>query len=496
MRGCKLEFQNIFKSFPGVKALDNVTFTVTPGDVHALIGENGAGKSTLLKILSGDYLPDGGSILLDGQPLELTSPADALAKGISVLYQERQSLPYLSVAENIFLGRLPLKTGQLVDWGELRVKAQQLIAELALDLQPETRLGDLSVAQQQMVEILKAYSRNARVIAFDEPTASLSTREIDPFFALIRRLKAMGMTIIYVSHRMPEIFRICDRITVLRDGKHIRTLAVNEADEQGLVRMMVGRDLKDVFQKKTCYKTGDKLLEVRGLSRQGILQDISFDLYRGEILGIAGLVGAGRTEMVRCLFGADPRDGGSVKLNGQEWKFYSPEDAIKTGLGLCPEDRKSQGLILGLTVRENVTITILKKLSRWSFIKRLQENKITEDYIASLRIKTPSREQKVVNLSGGNQQKVVLAKWLASWPQVLILDEPTRGIDVGAKAEIYELIISLAAQGIGIIMVSSELPEILGLSDRILVLRAGRLVGELKREEASEEKILDLAMRG
>ena len=496
MRGCTLEFNKISKNFSGVKALDEVSFTAIPGEIHALIGENGAGKSTLLKILSGDYQLDNGSILLDGQLQVITTPANALKKGISVLYQEKNSLPYLSVAENIFMGSLPLRAGSFVDRSKLRSNTQQLIAELKLDLQPEARMGDLSIAQQQMVEILKAYSRNSRIIAFDEPTSSLSTKEIDPFFTLIRRLKVMGMTIIYVSHRMQEILQMCDRITILRDGKHIKTLAANEVDEQGIIKMMVGRDLKDVFHKEK-YAKGEKILEVQGLSRKGILRNISFDLHKGEILGIAGLVGAGRTEMVRCLFGADPWDKGTIRLVGiRENRFLSPEKAIKAGLGLCPEDRRGQGLVLGLSVRENITLVILKKLVRWLFIKRLMEKKITDNYIVKLRIKTPSREQKVANLSGGNQQKVVLSKWLAAKPRVLILDEPTRGIDVGAKIEIYELIVSLATQGVGIIMVSSELPEILGLSDRIIVMRNGFIAGELSREAASEERILEMAMRG
>ncbi|MDH7602057.1 MAG: sugar ABC transporter ATP-binding protein [Armatimonadota bacterium] len=491
-----LEMRGITKTYPGVKALDGVDFEVLPGEVHALVGENGAGKSTLMKILAGADIKDSGRIIIDGKEVHIASPQEAMRLGISIIYQEFNLVPYMSAAENIFLGREPMTAiPGVVDFKRMYAEAERLISELGVRLDVRVPVNQLSVAQQQMVEIAKATSRNARIIAMDEPSATLTEHELENLFALIRRLKADGVSIIYISHRLDEIFRIADRVTVLRDGKLVATKPVAETSREELIRMMVGRELKDTIP-KTEVQPGDVVLEVRGLTREGVIRDISFSVRRGEILGIAGLVGAGRTEVARAIFGADPIDSGEILLEGKPVTIRSPKDAIRLGIGLVTEDRKALGLILGMAVRENVTIANLDPLSRFGFISRRKEQEVANRYVEDLMIRTPSIEQAVQNLSGGTQQKVVLAKWLFTQSKVLIFDEPTRGIDVGAKTEIYQLMNRLAEQGVAIIMISSELPEILGMSDRILVMHEGEIAGELSREEATQEKIMFLATGG
>jgi ribose transport system ATP-binding protein len=491
-----LQMRGITKRYPGVTALDNVDFEVMPGEVHALVGENGAGKSTLMKILAGADVKDSGQILIGGEEVHITTPQEAMRLGISIIYQEFNLVPYMNAAENIFLGREPMsKVPGIVDFRRMYAEAERVISELGVRLDVRVPVNQLSVAQQQMVEIAKATSRSARIIAMDEPSATLTEHELENLFSLIRRLRADGVSIIYISHRLDEIFRIADRVTVLRDGKFIATKPVSETSREEIIRMMVGRELKDTIPKKEVAH-GDVVLEVKGLNRSGVIHDISFAVRRGEILGIAGLVGAGRTEVARAIFGADPIDSGEILLEGKPVTIRSPKDAIRLGIGLMTEDRKALGLILGMAVRENVTLANLDPLSRLGFVSRRKEQEVTNRFVEDLMIKTPSIEQAVQNLSGGTQQKVVLAKWLFTQSKVLIFDEPTRGIDVGAKTEIYQLMNRLAEQGVGIIMISSELPEILGMSDRILVMHDGRIVGELSREEATQEKIMFLATGG
>jgi len=491
-----LQMRGITKRYPGVTALDNVDFEVMPGEVHALVGENGAGKSTLMKILAGADVKDSGRILIGGEEVHITTPQEAMRLGISIIYQEFNLVPYMNAAENIFLGREPMsKVPGIVDFRRMYAEAERVISELGVRLDVRVPVNQLSVAQQQMVEIAKATSRSARIIAMDEPSATLTEHELENLFSLIRRLRADGVSIIYISHRLDEIFRIADRVTVLRDGKLIATKPVSETSREEIIRMMVGRELKDTIPKKEVAH-GDVVLEVKGLNRSGVIHDISFAVRRGEILGIAGLVGAGRTEVARAIFGADPIDSGEILLEGKPVTIRSPKDAIRLGIGLMTEDRKALGLILGMAVRENVTLANLDPLSRLGFVSRRKEQEVTNRFVEDLMIKTPSIEQAVQNLSGGTQQKVVLAKWLFTQSKILIFDEPTRGIDVGAKTEIYQLMNRLAEQGVGIIMISSELPEILGMSDRILVMHDGRIVGELSREEATQEKIMFLATGG
>ena len=486
-----LSARGIAKAFPGVQALDGADLDVRAGEVHAVVGENGAGKSTLMKILTGVYAADAGQILIDGQPVHIAGPRQAIALGISMIHQELNLAPNLSVAENIFLGRAPIRAG-FVQWRRLIADAEALVARLSIDLDVRASVEDLSVARQQMVEIAKALSLDARVIIMDEPTSALTERETDVLFELIGRLKAEGVAIVYISHRLEEIFRIADRVTVLRDGRLVGELPIAEATPQRLIAMMVGRELVTLFPKEP-VEIGPPVLEVRHLSRAGALDDISFVLRRGEIVGLAGLVGAGRTELARALFGADPIDAGEIRIDGRPVRIRSPRDAIRHGLAFVTEERKLYGLVLGMTVRENATLASLGELTRLGFVDFARERRIAQEYVRRLDIRTPGIEQEVVNLSGGNQQKVVIARWLATRPRVLILDEPTRGIDVGAKAEVHALMSRLAREGLAILMISSELPEILGMSDRILVVRQGRLSGEFARSEATQEKILACA---
>lgn len=491
-----LEMQAISKSYPGVRALDGVSFDVRRGEVHALVGENGAGKSTLMKILAGAQSMDSGRTLIDGEQVHLDTPQRAMDHGVSIIYQEFNLVPYLSAAENIFLGREPRAAiPGFVNFSEMYSTAQKLVDDLGVKINIRLPVNRLSVAHQQMVEIAKATSQQAKIIAMDEPSATLTDHELAHLFQLIRRLKEQGVSIIYISHRLEEIFAIADRVTVLRDGKLVDTRDVADLDRDSIIRMMVGREIREQIP-KTPAKTGEVALELRNVSRKGILHDISFQVRAGEVLGVAGLVGAGRTEVARVIFGADTYDTGEILLNGRPLKLRGPRDAIDAGIGLVTEDRKSLGLILGMAVRENVTLANLGEVSRMGFISRSSERAASEEYVDSLRVRTPSIEQQVQNLSGGNQQKVVLAKWLFTRSGVLIFDEPTRGIDVGSKVEIYQLMNKLAENGAAIIMISSELPEVLGMSDRILVMHEGRVAGILPRDQATQEAIMHLATGG
>jgi len=491
--------RHITKTYPGVRALDNVDFEVAKGEVHALVGENGAGKSTLMKILAGAQPMDSGEILLDGAPVHITSPQKAMDLGISIIYQEFNLVPYLNAAENIFLGREP--KGALpgfINFPVMYAEAQKVIDQLGVRLNVRTPVNRLSIAQQQMVEVAKATSRKASIIAMDEPSATLTEHELESLFDLIRSLKAKGVSIIYISHRLEEIFQIADQVTVLRDGHLVGTNPVAETDRNEIIHMMVGRELKEsaAADQKQAAGISAPALTVKNLTRKGVIEDISFTVHRGEVLGVAGLVGAGRTELARAIFGADPIDSGEIWLNGHRVEIRSPRDAIRRGIGLVTEDRKALGLILGMVVRENVSLANLDAVTRVGFVNRREERRVAQRFIQELAIKTPSVEQQVQNLSGGTQQKVVLAKWLFTQSKVLIFDEPTRGIDVGSKVEIYQLMNRLAANGVAIIMISSELPEILGMSDRILVMHEGRISGELSRKDATQEKIMWLATGG
>jgi len=488
-----LEMQDIEKTFPGVKALQGVTLTVGKGEVHALLGENGAGKSTLMKILAGAQGKDAGVIRIEGKEVEITGPLHARELGVAIIYQELSILPHLSVAENIFLGRLPRVRGMpwLVDWKLCHQRASELLAQVGLDLDPRTPASRLKVADQQMVEIAKAVSENAKIVVMDEPTTSLTQREVETLFKTARLLQARGVSIIYVSHRLVEVKEICDRATVLRDGIKIGTVEVADTTSKDWVKMMVGRDLDQLFPKAP-VKRGKEALRVDHINSRK-LKDVSFCAHEGEILGIAGLIGSGRSTLARTIFGAQSGATGTVEICGKKVAIETPLDAIQQGVALVPEDRKVQGLVLPMTVRENITLAKLGGVSRAGQLNLRREGKVANDYVSALHIATPHIDQKTVNLSGGNQQKIVLAKWLYSDAKILIIDEPTRGIDVGAKAEIYGLLQQLVEQGKTIIMISSELPELIGMCDRIIVMHEGRITGELTRDEFSEEAIMSYA---
>lgn len=490
-----LRMAGIHKTFPGVHALDDVSFDVETGTVHALVGENGAGKSTLMKVISGSHLPDEGTIEVFGEAMRFRSPAEAQRHGISMIHQELAVVPDRSVAANVFLGREPrMFGGLLIDYAELHRRTRVFLDRLSLDVDPVTPIRDLSIAQQQMVEVAKALSYNARIIIMDEPTSSLTERETNTLFRIIDELKNDGITVIYISHRLEEIFTIADRVTVLRDGKTIRTDAIGEIDEDTIVRSMVGRTIDSVFPKKT-VPIGDTILSVDGLSG-GRFRDVSFTVRSGEILGISGLVGAGRSEMVRGLLGIDPIEEGTISVRGKVIRTPSVARMMQSGFAFVPEDRKTEALFLGMSVKDNLVITVLRRLFRSGLLHFSRLTELVRDYIEKLRIQTPAQGQLIRNLSGGNQQKVIIARCLALNPSILILDEPTRGIDVGAKAEIHRIIGDLAAGGVGIIMISSELPEILGVSDRVLVMKEGRMVAELDREEATQDLIMKYAATG
>ena len=492
-----LDLRGIVKRFPGVVALNAVGFEVRAGEVHALLGENGAGKSTLIKTIAGVYRPDAGEILIDGRPASIHSPHDAQVLGISTIFQEFTLAPDMTVAENIFLGREPLRIRALsiVDRGELIRRTRDVLVSLDLQIDPQAMVKDLGVAQQQMVEIAKALSLEARLIIMDEPTATLTAHEIDRLFASIRRLRARGVAVVYVSHRLDEVQAICDRATILRDGTYVATVAVASTSIDEMIRLMVGRDLKDKFPKVT-IEPGEEALRVERLTRKGVLHDVSFSVRRGEIIGIAGLVGSKRTETARAIFGADPIDSGRIYLHGKPVKVRTPADAIDLGIALVPEDRKRQGIFAVLSVRENIVLSALRQFSRGGILDLRAERVKAQEFVSTMRVATPDVEKRVLDLSGGNQQKVVIAKWLNTHADVFLFDEPTRGIDVGGKIEVYRLMGELLSRGAAIVMISSELPEILGLSDRILVMREGRICGEFTRAEASEQTILNCALRG
>jgi ribose transport system ATP-binding protein len=491
-----LRMEHISKAYPGVQAVDDVTLEVAHGEIHALVGENGAGKSTLMKILTGVVLPDAGTIRLRGEPIDIVSPSDAQTAGISMIHQELALISALNVGQNIFLGREP--HGSLpgtIDWSALYVAAEDQLDQLGLDLEPTTPLAVLSIAEQQMVEIAKALSLDADLIVMDEPTSALTERETDTLFDVMRALREQGVAIVFITHRLEEVFEIADRVTVLRDGERVDTVAVTDVTPDDVVAMMVGRELGDMYP-KTETEVGDVVLQVDSLSREGVLHDISFDLRRGEIVGLAGLVGAGRTDLARALFGIDAIDSGQVRVAGERVVIDSPQRAIQLGMGFVPEDRKAQGLFLNLALRFNVTVSQLNGLSAGGFLDFNAMNEVARDAVKRLDIRTPSIMQRVQNLSGGNQQKTVIARWLTLEPKVLILDEPTRGIDVGAKREIHMLMDRLAQEGVGILMISSELPEILGVSDRVLVMREGRITAELPRTAATQDAIMHAATGG
>ncbi len=490
-----LEMRGISKSFPGVRALDNVSLSVAPGEVHALMGENGAGKSTLMKILAGAQPADAGEIILDGKPVTVDTPQRALDLGIAIIYQELMLVPHLSVAENIFLGREPRLLPGWVNGTRMRREAQALMENLGETLDVRRPVGPLSIAQRQMVEIAKATSRNSRVIAMDEPSATLTDHELENLWRLIRQSKSQGIGIVYISHRMEEVFQIADSVTVLRDGRSVGTSRIGDIERDAVLKLMVGRDLDETFP-KVAVPPGRPVLEVKGLSRRGVLDNIHFTVHAGEVVALAGLVGSGRTEIARCLFGADAFSAGQITLDGQPFHPRSSRDAIQAGIGFVTEDRKDQGVILNMTVRENVSLASLEKVTSGGFIQGGAERQEAQESVQRLRVRTPSIEQRVGNLSGGNQQKVVIAKWLQTPLKLLILDEPTRGIDVGAKLEIYQIMNELTSQGVAILMISSELPEVLGMADRIIVIRDGRVAGEVDRADATQEKIGSLALTG
>ena len=502
-RAPALEMRGIRKTFPGVIALDAVDLTVEAGDVHMLLGENGAGKSTLMKILSGAYRKDAGEIRLNGLPVEIASPRDARDRGIRVIYQELNLVPHLSAAENIFLGDLPTRWSGIVDWRTLHERTSALLLDLGMTLDPRAPVGRLGLAQRQMVEIAKALAPasakasadqagDAAILVMDEPTSALTSREVTQLFALIDRLTARGVSVIYITHRLDEVFRIGRHITVMRDGRHVTTKPVEQVSVPELVRLMANRDLSEHFP-KVRVERGAELLRVEGLTIRGVLSDISFSLHAGEVLGISGLLGAGRTELARAVAGADRMDGGRLFVAGQEARFHGPADAIARGIGLLPEDRKAQGLVPGLTVTRNIALPHGRRLAPFGVLSRRCEAEFAGPIGDELRVKaTPT--QAVRQLSGGNQQKVVLGKWLAGAGQIFIFDEPTRGVDVGAKVEIYNLMNRLTARGAGIIMISSELPELLGMSDRIVVMHRGRIHAELAGADATEERVLSAAL--
>jgi len=490
-----LEVRNISKSFPGVKALSNVDFKVYAHEVVALVGENGAGKSTLMKILSGAYRMDTGEVYIDGQLIHPENPRHAQSLGIAIIYQEFNLTPNQTVATNIFLGREPAFLGSLgkvaiVNRRQMRQEAAKLLERVGARFSPDQLVRNLSVAERQMVEIAKALSVNARIIIMDEPTSALGEGEVKVLFEIVRSLKEQGLGVIFITHRLDEIMAIADRIVVLRDGQQVGEMPIQEASPQKIIAAMVGRSISEMYQKKEA-PPGDVVLEARNLCRKGVIEDVSFSLRHGEILGIAGLVGSGRTEMVRAIFGADRLTSGEILIEGQPIDIRSPNSAVRAGLALVPENRQLHGLVLDQGVERNIVLPNLDWLSNWiGLLKQKQARGVAENYVRQLNVRTPSLAQRVRLLSGGNQQKVVVAKWLATSPKVLILDEPTRGIDVGAKAEVHALMSQLAAQGIGIIMISSEMPEVLQMSDRILVMHEGRMTAILNRAEATQEIIM------
>ena len=491
-----LELRGITKRFPGVRALEGVDFDVRPGEVHGLLGENGAGKSTLIKIIAGVDTADEGQCLVDGEPVDINSPRAARDHGVAVVFQELSQVESLSVAENVFFGRLPKRGPGLVDRTRLHSETKELLHAVGLAIEPSTRLGFLSVAQRQLVEVAKALSQSATVIAMDEPTSALSHTEIETLFGLIDRLAAQGVGIVYVSHKLDEFFRLADRITVLRDGVQVATVQTKETNNDELIRLMVGRPLEALFPRVPERRAGGEtpLLEVRGLTSP-MVTDITFSVHAGEVVGFSGLMGSGRTELARAVFGLDRTSGGEVRIAGRRLPANSSVAAARAGIGYVPEDRKGEGLILASTIRANMSLAVLHKLSRRGAVDRRAERRLVTEFIEKLRIKAASAEQQVAALSGGNQQKVTLARWLVKDElRVLILDEPTRGIDVNAKAEIYRLIVAVAQRGVAVVVMSSEMPELLAMCDRIHVLRDGAISAHYRHEEATQEKLMQSAL--
>lgn len=486
-----IEINNVSKTFPGVKALNNVSLTVDHGEIRALVGENGAGKSTLMKILNGNYKMDEGQILIEGQPVSITNPLVAARHGISIIFQELNQVDYLSVAENIFAGRLAEK-GKLINWKEINDKARKLLEKINFDIDPRTLVGSLSVAGKQMVEIAKALSYDAKLILMDEPSATLTKKELDNLFDIIKDLKKKGIAVIYISHRLDEIYSICETVTVMRDGCVIGTDKVSNVSNDKLVEMMVGREITNTIPKRESH-IGEEVLRVKKLKRKGIDAEVDFYLRKGEVLGLAGLVGAGRTETMRALFGVDYIDGGEFWVNGKQVTINTPADAKKLGIGFITEDRKVQGLTLDFTVKSNIVMANLDSIVEGAFVSTKKEEEVARKFIKKINIKTPSSKQKVLNLSGGNQQKVVVAKWLNADSDIFIMDEPTRGIDVGAKLEIYEIINALVGQGKSVILISSELQEIISLSDRVLVMKENKIVAELGKDEIDSVNVMKYA---
>lgn len=486
-----LQMRGICKQFPGVVALNDVALEVQPGEVHVLLGENGAGKSTLVKILSGAVQKDAGEILLAGQRVEIRGPDHARQLGVSIIYQELTLVPHLSVAENIFLGKAPRRWG-LVDWRRMRQDAERLLHGLGMAIDVERPVGGLGLAQQQMVELARALADDARVLVMDEPTSALTGVEVEQLFATTTRLIARGVAVVYISHRMDEVFRIGHRVTVLRDGCNVATRRLADVTVAELVQMMANREVSDQYPRRQVAPSHE-LLRVEGLTRRGILHDVNLSLHAGEVLGIAGLVGAGRTELARAIMGADPIDGGRITIRGQAARLRTPAAAVRQGLGFLPEDRKAHGLVLSLSVQHNIALPNHHRMSKWGLVDARRERREAQRMIEQLRIKTPGPDRITRWLSGGNQQKVVLAKWLAGHAQIFIFDEPTRGIDVAARRDIYDLINGLVARGAGVIIVSSDLPEVLGMSDRVLVMRHGRIQAEFDASVVSEAAVMRAA---
>jgi rhamnose transport system ATP-binding protein len=480
--------EHIHKSFGGVHALDDVHMEVYAGEVHALLGENGAGKSTLIKTMTGVYQPDSGEIYLHAEPVRFSEPREAQRQGIGAIYQEPSLFPDLDIAENILAGRQPTRAGR-VDWRAMYAESRQLLAQLGVRLDPRTKARNLSVAQQQMVEIARALSLDAQLLIMDEPTSSLTPAEVEELFAIVRRLREAGTAIIFISHRLEELFEIADRVTVLRDGRYVGTREISDVRTEELIQMMVGRQLDALFPKQEA-PVSDAVLEVTNLTVAGKFENVSFALRAGEILGLAGLIGAGRTDVARALFGVQPAASGSIKVDGRPVTIRSPQQAMDLGLGFVPEDRQHHGLVLRMSIAANITLPILPRFATAGWLRERDANKVAARAAQRLEVRSAGTDQKASELSGGNQQKVVLAKWLETGPRILILDEPTRGIDVGTKAAVHQLMSDLANEGVAILMISSELPEILGMSDRILVMREGHITGEFGRAEATQEKIM------
>jgi rhamnose transport system ATP-binding protein len=487
-----LELRSISKSYGGVQALTDVSFSIERGTVHALVGENGAGKSTLVKIITGVVGHDSGELLFDGRPVWIGDAQTAHKLGIVAMYQEPTVFPDLSVAENVFAGRHPRSALRTVDWRAMESDAMRILDELGVDFGPDTPVRGLGVADRQLLEIAKALSTDARLLIMDEPTAALSPNEVENLFVTVRKLRDRGVAVIYISHRLEEIGTLADTVTVLRDGRHIATRPAAELTHAEIIRLMVGRSLDALFPKEEA-QIGDVVFKANGLGRRGIFGNVSFELRRGEIVGLAGFVGAGRTEVARSIFGVDPLDSGRIEIEGRSFRPRSPRAALRRGLAYLPEDRLHEGLVQPMTISDNVSMAVLEQLTTLGFLRPRSERALAERFMAQLSIKATSPAQVVRSLSGGNQQKVVLGKWLAAEPRILILDEPTHGVDVGTKADVHRTISHLATQGLTILLISSELPEILGMSDRILVMREGQLVAELSREEATQERVIQAA---